>query len=403
MKKILTLSLFIVSMITLQAQTIVWRQLASLPQGYRNGEAVTINDQVYFVAGCSDNTWPPFFYKYEPANNTWTKMANLPGSTQNLSLATVNGKIYAIGGDPIRNTNFEYNPETNTWRTLAPMPTGRQHIDCGIFENKIYVIGGLDNWINPDSGTISKKNEVYDIATNTWSEKTAIPSLRNNPAIVSIDSLIYVIGGGGSETNIWTNIATVECYNILTDTWEQKNDLPYPVFKPAAIVMHNNIIVMGGIATINGQDSCLNKVLLYKAETDEWQEITPLPEENIFFGCTSIGNKIYIMGGMKGVPPNYTTLSSVYEGEYIESNVTEYQQNKIQVFPNPAKKLITIKNIDTKNAEIFYKIMHVNGEILQQGKLVNDTINISGLQAGCYLLLIETKNLLLYKGKVVIE
>lgn len=40
---------------------------------------------------------------------------------------------------------------------------------------------------------------MYDTETNTWSEKSPIPTLRNNPAIVAKDSLIYVIGGAGSE------------------------------------------------------------------------------------------------------------------------------------------------------------------------------------------------------------
>lgn len=404
MKKRFVLVVFLVLGIIVNAQTIVWRQLASLPQPYRNGEAVTLNNKIYFVSGYAKNSWPRHFYMYDPNTNTWSRKADVPVVLQNLALAASNDKIYAIGGDPVRNTNFEYNPETNTWKTLAPMPTARQHIDCGVFENKIYVIGGLDSWIDPDSGTISKKNEVYDIASNTWSEKAEIPSLRNNPAIVALDSLIYVIGGGGSETNIWTNLATVECYNVKTNTWVQKNNLPYPVFKPAALVINNNIILFGGIATINGKDSCLNKTLLYKAETDEWQEITPLPEENIFFGCTNIGNKIYIMGGMKGVPPNYTTLSTAYEGEFVTSNVLEYKQNKIQIFPNPSKNKIYIKNLDfNKDDQLRYKVLMISGQVVQKGQLTSYTICTSSLLPGLYTLVIEKNNNIVFQSKFIVE
>lgn len=398
MKKKSFFLVFLVWSLILNAQTIVWKQLASLPQGYRNGEAVTLNDKIYFVAGYGGNS--RHFYMYEPTTNLWSRKADVPVALQNIALAAVNEKIYAIGGDRVRKTNYEYNPANNTWSLLALMPTARQHIDCGIYENKIYVIGGLDSWIDPDSGTITKKNEVYDIASNTWSVKTQIPSLRNNPAIVIVDSLIYVIGGGGSETNIWTNIATVECYNVKTDSWIKKNDLPYSLFKPAAVVVNNQIFVLGGQAGVNGD--CTDKILLYKAVTDEWQEITPLPHIKTFFGCTAIGNKIYIMGGHECFYP-YTSLTSVYEGEILSSNVQEFQPNKIQIFPNPSKNIINIENLDVNSKDLKYKFINANGQIVQNGKLICSTISISSLKSGLYLLVIEKNNSLLFQTKFIVE
>lgn len=397
MKKIIIVWLLLGLFYSAISQTIVWNQLASLPEGYRNGEAVTLNEKIYFVAGYDSTFWPQYFYKYDPLLSTWTRMADLPGLTMNLALAAVNGKIYAIGGDSFNNENYEYTPETNTWITLSPMPTARQHIDCGIYENKIYVIGGLTSW-----ETITKKNEVFDVSTNSWSEKSEIPSLRNNPAIVTLDSLIYVIGGAGSDTDIWSNIATVECYNVKTDTWEQKSDLPYDLFKPAAVVVNNQILVFGGVTTLNGESVCTDKALLYKAETDEWEEITPLPDINIFFGCTTIGNKIYVICGQKGVPPNYSIYSTVYEGEFITS-VQEYQQDKIQVYPNPSGNIISVKNIENKFHNLIYKLINTNGQIVQKGKLVSPTISISSLRSGLYLFVIEKNNCQLFQEKFVIE
>jgi hypothetical protein len=401
MKKIAFTLILLVWLYPAFAQTIIWKQLASLPEGYRNGEAVTLNDKIFFVtAGPSaGNPWNRFFYKYDPTTNIWTKLADLPGATQNLALAGVNGKIYAIGGDSFRKTNYEYTPETNTWITLSPMPTARQHIDCGISENKIYVIGGITSW-----ETITKKNEVYDVASNNWSEKSEIPSLRNNPAIVTLDSLIYVIGGAGSDTDIWNNIATVECYNTKTDTWEQKADLPYVLFKPAAVVVKSQILVLGGITTVNDLGVCTDKVLLYNAGTDEWKEITPLPDTNIFFGCTTIENKIYVICGQKGVPPNVSLYSTVYEGELLtSSSFDEHQQNKIQIYPNPSNNIISIKNLDDKYDDLIYKVISVNGHIVQQGKLTSPTISCSSLASGLYLLVIEKNNCPLFHEKFVVE
>ncbi len=312
MKRVLIITLFYFFIHSSFAQTIVWKQVASLPEGYYCGEAISLNTEIYFVAGRNDASTTPFFYRFIPKTNQWKKLADIPNPATNLALAAINGKIYAIGGDRFQNANREYDPQTNTWEILEPMPTARQHIDCGVYGNNIYISGGLTSWKN-----ISKKHEVYNTSTNTWSEKAAIPSLRNNAAVVTLDSLIYVIGGTGTDDNIWAEIWTVETYNVSLDKWIRKNDLPLLLSKPSAIVVNDEIIILGGQTLIDGKDDCSKKVLIYKPKSDQWVETTPLPKKNVFFGCTSIGNKIYVIGGTVGGNPNWESYTSVYEGEII--------------------------------------------------------------------------------------
>ncbi len=318
MKKIIIIMMFFASVSSSFAQTIEWKKLASLPEGYSSGEAVTLNNEIYFVSGRSSVSKSAHFYKFNPLENQWTKLADLPQPMMNLALAAVKEKIYAFGGDPFLNVNFEYTPETNTWKSLRPMPTARQHIDCGIFGDSIFIMGGLTSWT-----LISKKNEVYNVATDSWSDKSAVPSLRNNPAIVTKDSLIYVIGGGGSDTGIWDETASVECYHVKSNTWEKKTDLPYILFKPASVVVNNTIVVLGGSTTINENSDSVDKVLIYQSEIDNWIETTPLPAKNIFFGCTSIGNRIYIIGGTPGASSDWSSYASVYEGTFIPEKTKE--------------------------------------------------------------------------------
>jgi N-acetylneuraminic acid mutarotase len=286
--------------------------MSSLPEGYYSGEAVSLNNEIYFVAARGDSSLTAFFYKFNPKENQWIKLIDIPEPAMNLALATVNGKIYAIGGDLFKNTNREYNPQSNSWRILEPMPTGRQHMSAGVYGNNIYISGGLTSWKN-----ITKKHEVYNVLSNSWSEKAAIPSLRNNPAVVSLDSLIYVFGGAGTKDNIWGDIWTVETYNVNSDTWIQKNDLPLLLFKPGVTVVNNEIIVLGGQTLIDGVEDTSKKVFIYKVKTDQWIETSPLPIKNVFFSCATIGNKIYVIGGTVGGNPSWDTYSEVYEGEIV--------------------------------------------------------------------------------------
>lgn len=311
MKRVLTIAFFCFFIYSSFAQTIVWKKLASLPEGYYSGEAVNLNNEIYFVAGRNDKSTTSFFYKFNPKTNHWTKLANIPNPATNLALAATNGKIYAIGGDRFQNSNREYNPQTDTWKILEPMPTARQHIDCGVYGNKIYITGGLTSWKD-----ITKKHEVFDVAKGIWEDKAAIPYLVHNAAVVTADSLIYVIGGAGTKENIWGDVWRVEKYNINTNKWTQKKDLPQLLFKPAAIVVNKQIVVLGGFTKNNEQDVCSDQVFIYKPNSEQWIETTPLPAKNVFFGCSTIGNKIYVIGGTLG-NSTWDSYTSVYEGELI--------------------------------------------------------------------------------------
>jgi N-acetylneuraminic acid mutarotase len=309
---------------SLNAQTITWKQLASLPKGYSGGEAVVLNDKIYLITGTYTGSYSKDFYVYDPSADTWTKLADLPEARSNLAMAAVNGKIYAIGGDVFTKTNYEYTPETNTWKTLTPMPTSRQHVDCGVVGRKIYVMGGITSY-----SAITKKNEMYDTETDTWSEKASVPTLRNNPAIVTLDSFIYVIGGGGATNDIWKAISTVECYNTNTNVWTTKANLPFVLFKPGAILVNNKIVVLGGQ---NAASVSLSSILIYDAISDNWKAITSLPKINCFAGYASIGNKIYVIGGTTS-EPNWTNYSDVYEGTFVEntSEVVQPEDNPVNI------------------------------------------------------------------------
>jgi N-acetylneuraminic acid mutarotase len=293
----------------IQAQTIVWKKLASLPETCSGGDAVVLNNKIYFPAAShAPRSVTSDFYMFDVSANKWIKLANMPEARGNLAVAEAAGKIYAIGGG-FNRTNYEYTPESDTWQAVDSMPTARQHIDCGVINNKIYIIGGITSFKN-----ITKMNEMYDTETNTWSEKTPIPSLRNNPAIVAKDSLIYVIGGAGSEDDIWKTTSAVECYNIKTDKWSTKSDFPFRIFKPGAVLVKDKIVVLGG------QDPSgvsLSTVLIYDEKNDSWEKTTPLPQITCFAGFTSIGDKIYVIGGTTSAP-NWTYYSDVYEGTIMD-------------------------------------------------------------------------------------
>src|SRR5207253_99931 len=78
----------------------------------------------------------------------------------------IGGKLYVAGGRPGSQTCLEvYDPATNTWTQKAPMPTGRSGIAGAVVANCLYIFGGEGNSSDPYG--IFHQVEAYDPATDT--------------------------------------------------------------------------------------------------------------------------------------------------------------------------------------------------------------------------------------------
>src|SRR5438445_11190347 len=66
-----------------------------------------------------------------------------------VAVAAVRGKVYVVGGfQPglpfITPAVEEYDPATDTWRERTPLPSGLHHAGIGVVNDRLYVIGGVE-------------------------------------------------------------------------------------------------------------------------------------------------------------------------------------------------------------------------------------------------------------------
>jgi N-acetylneuraminic acid mutarotase len=262
----------------------------------------------------------PALSSTDVVEDTWLSKASMQVARSNLGVAVVNGKIYAIGGSTesglspysvgidykakgwVADTNEEYDPTTDTWTFKTPMPTPRYGFAIVAYQNKIYCIGGASNFQPPNGfygAILTRANEVYDPATDTWETKAFMPTARVGLKANVVNDKIYLIGG-------YPNRTFNEVYDPTTDSWSTKEPMPTGASYYASAVFDNEIYVIGGYGSGN-----LNQI--YDPETGKWRLGAPAPS-SITDGAAGATTgmmalkRIYVLGVLdfmyQAAPPN---------------------------------------------------------------------------------------------------
>ena len=128
----------------------------------------------------------------------------------------------------------------------------------------------------------------YDHKEDKWRNQTNMNSKRENFGFLSLNGMLYVIGGAGpvyqqtSSSVTRVSVDVVERYDVSSGKWQ---DVPHltqdlnPHFPPSVAIYKHCIIVASHI-TINNEDRTL--VLLFDTRKNVWH----------YFITTYVGNRI---------------------------------------------------------------------------------------------------------------
>jgi N-acetylneuraminic acid mutarotase len=248
----------------------------------------------------------------ELIEDSWNTKTPMSQPRCSLGVVTVGSKIYAIGGlsvnDKYVGTNEQYDPSTNTWVTLASMPTPRSNFAVVAYQGKIYCIGG-ERYQNYDgSSDVSRcpcgDVEVYDVVTDSWSAKKNMPFNGSYLDVVVVAENFFVIDG----SNLYV-------YDPVADLWTKKDSIPTDkvsttngAIYSSAVANNNRLIVFCSYFTDAGSP-CKNKVLIYDLETKVWSE-----------GCAP-PYSYAVSGGAIGVTSGFFAPQKIYTLQYTNNYV----------------------------------------------------------------------------------
>ena len=362
-----------------------------------------MNGKIYAIGGNTESGLYPALVngefvgtneEYDIATDTWTTKTPMPTPRAFFAIAVYQNKIYCIGGiigigqgfydgtsvllpmNILSGVNEVYDPATDTWENKTSMPTPRMNIHANVAGNGLYIMYGFDQ--------VEAPNEVYDPATDTLTTKTPMPPTGRNYASAVVDSKIYVIAQDSNHLFI---------YDVETDSWSQGTPAPSIVIDGAAVattgvVAPKRIYVIG--VQLGNNPLTINYV--YDPESDNWMTGATMSTNRIDFGAVIVNDKLYAIGG-------YTFDNSPNNGKVTVSAVNEeYTPFGYGTAPpaiavvSPENKNYTSSNVSltfTLNKPAVWMGYSLDG---QETVTVNGNTTIAGLPNGLHNVTVYAKD-----------
>ncbi len=187
-----------------------------------------------------------------------------------------------------------YDIATDTWSELpnSPMITPRSVSAAGVINGRLYVVGGSDQKYKTSA---YDSLEVFDPETGLWSLGPPMPGKRDGPGAVVHDGKLYVIGGS-IRTSYYSDLFI---YDSATNTWTIGAQMPSARYCPAVGVIEGKIYVAGGMIGNPTGPGILDIATfeIYDIATDMWLATYEMPTARGQPAFGVIDGKLYVAGG----------------------------------------------------------------------------------------------------------
>ncbi len=199
--------------------------------------------------------------------------------------------------------------DKGTWLKKTSISIARSHVPTATYNGKIYGFGGGGPNFKSLNSVI-----IYDPRNDSWSSGTDMPTLRSGAIALTVGNAIYIVGGGFKQADgTFKFLPTTELYFPETDTWEKGPDMLQPHDYPAGALLDNHIYIMGGHhpdAVVAGPqtDPGFEFCERLNLESNQWEEIAPLPTPRFALDAVVIDNRIVTMGGVAFTPEGFNNF-----------------------------------------------------------------------------------------------
>lgn len=197
---------------------------------------------------------------------------------------------------------------------------GRWGAYCFSVNDKIYVGGGY-------VGNFISKNDLweYDVVSDSWTQRQSLPGSTNRTAAVafSINGKGYV-GLGAQDFNTINTVFLNDLweYDPVNDSWSQRASIPDSArMKSSCFVINDKVYIVGGLTGY--PELASNDLWMYDPSSDQWTSKQPYPAQYIYNSMSfAIVNKGYTVGGRVKTltSPASTTSKETWQYDPVNNN-----------------------------------------------------------------------------------
>lgn len=183
------------------------------------------------------------------------------------------------------------------WRPGPALPKARDEVRAVGVGDRIYVGTGLEPRRGPALGFGSlAEMHVFDPTHGTYARVPSLPLRIDHAALAGTDTGLYVFGGWSDE------IPTGRAFELVDGTWKELRPMPTPRAGAAAVVVGNDVYVIGGSTSPHDSGSLPGSgvVEIFDTRTKTWSEGPELPTPRHHHAAAAVDGVVTVVGGRDG-------------------------------------------------------------------------------------------------------
>ncbi len=274
--------------------TCEWSSAPAYPVETYGGGITSLGDYIYSFGGGTSASLTTA-YKFDGVS--WTPIAPLPSPEAFPSAVNDGTNIYLVGGNVSK-----YDPVTDTYTPLA-----RYHVETTghravYLDGKIYKMCG----VVPGGQTPEGSNalEIYDIATDTWTNGTIVPYAAAQVSAFAFGNYVYAAGGMLLPPNP-TSLAFE--YDPSINSWGSFFPFLPEARTDAAVAVFGNGVVLAGGA--NQSFQILDSALFWDSASNQWINLPAMLTPRTGGIGAVLKGSFYFVGGRADLTANGTTTN----------------------------------------------------------------------------------------------
>jgi N-acetylneuraminic acid mutarotase len=133
-----------------------------------------------------------------------------------------------------------------------------------------------------------------------WQPRHASLTAVQQVSAAVLDGEIWVAGGLTTLTTSTRATKTTQIYDPREDGWRAAPSLPVAVDHAMLVTYHNQVVLIGGFRSRDGESVASPEVLMYDDSIGHWRHGPPLHHPRAAAAAAVVGDKIVVVGGRTG-------------------------------------------------------------------------------------------------------